>query len=162
MTGGSPMPLGTTHHETDAKMQPIHEYGGANYFFRMYYIKGNRPKKARELSNINTGDGARFHGRGYVQLTGRANYAKMERKFGTDLTSSDAAADRALDPVLAAKIMFFGMENGVFTGKKFADYFSADVAKWEQARAIINPGDKPKLVAGYALDYYPAINYTTG
>jgi putative chitinase len=58
--------------------------------------------------------------------------------------------------------MFFGIENGVFTGKKFADYFSADVAKWEQARAIINPGDKPKLVAGYALDYYPAISYTTG
>ncbi len=31
---------------------------------------GAAPAKARELGNINPGDGARFHGRGYVQLTG--------------------------------------------------------------------------------------------
>jgi len=154
--------LGTAHHETDAKMQPINEYGGARYFFRMYDIKGDRPKKARELGNLNPGDGILFHGRGYVQLTGRFNYQKMERKFGMDLTSGDKAADRALDPSLAAKMMFYGMENGIFTGKKFADYFEGDRAQWNQARAIINPRDKPKLVAGYALDYYPAISYTTG
>jgi predicted chitinase len=96
-----------------------------------------------------------------VQLTGRSNYTKMQRRFGVDLTSSDKAADRALEPELAAKIMFYGMERGAFTGKKFADYFSEDRDRWVQARSIINPGDKPRLVADYALDYYAAISYTT-
>jgi hypothetical protein len=85
----------------------------------------------------------------------------MQRRFATDLTSDEQAADRVLDPELAAKIMFYGMEKGAFTGKKFADYFDGDKARWEQARAIINPRDKPRLVAGYALDYYAAISYTT-
>ena len=154
--------LGTTHHETDAKMQPIHEYGGPRYFFEMYDIKGRRPKKARELGNLQDGDGVLFHGRGYVQLTGRSNYTAMQRKFGADLTSNAQAANRALDPVLAAKIMFYGMEKGIFTGRKFADYFDGTRANWVGARSIINPGDKPQLVAGFAIDYYAGISYTTG
>jgi hypothetical protein len=149
--------LATTHHETGARMQPVHERGGKRYFFKMYDIGGRRPAKARELGNINPGDGARFHGRGYVQLTGRNNYAKMQRRFRTDLTSSDKAADRVLDPGLAAEIMFHGMENGVFTGKSFADYFTDKRSDWVRARAIINPGDKAKLVAGYARDYFDAL-----
>ena len=86
----------------------------------------------------------------------------MQRKFGADLTSNTQAADRALDPVLAAKIMFYGMEKGIFTGRKFADYFDGTRANWVGARSIINPGDKPQLVAGYAIDYYAGISYTTG
>ena len=35
--------LDTTHHETDARMQPIHEYEGRRYYFRMYDIEGDRP-----------------------------------------------------------------------------------------------------------------------
>lgn len=153
--------LGTTHHETGATMQPINEYGGRRYFFRMYDIEGDRPRVARQLGNVHPGDGVLFHGRGYVQLTGRANYTKMQRRFDVDLTSSDKAADRALEPELAAKIMFYGMEHGVFTGRKFADYFNKDRDRWVQARSIINPGDKPRLVADYALDYYAAISHTT-
>lgn len=56
-----------------------------------------------------------------MKLTGRSNNAKMQRRFGIDLTSLDKAANRALQPELAAKIMFCGMEHGVFTGKKFDD-----------------------------------------
>jgi hypothetical protein len=153
--------LGTTHHETGATMQPIKEYGGRRYFFHMYDIEGDRPRVARQLGNTQPGDGVLFHGRGYVQLTGRSNYTKMQRKFDIDLTSSDKAANRALEPELAAKIMFYGMEKGVFTGKKFADYFDEDTDRWVSARSIINPRDKPRLVADYALDYYAAISRTT-
>ncbi len=153
--------LGTTHHETDARMQPINEYGGRRYYFRMYDIEGDRPWKALELGNIRPGDGVLFHGRGYLQLTGRDNYTKMQRRFTVDLTNDEAAADRTLEPELAAKIMFYGMEKGVFTGKKFADYFNDSHEQWVSARAIINPHDKPRLVANYALDYYAAISYTT-
>ena len=153
--------LGTTHHETGATMQPIHERGGKKYFFRMYDMNGDRPKKAKELGNNQPGDGALFHGRGFVQLTGRSNYSKMGTKFAVDLTSGEAAANRALQPALAAKVMFYGMENGVFTGRKFKTYFDGTKANWVGARSIINPGDRAQLVANYARDYYASISYTT-
>jgi putative chitinase len=130
------------------------------YFFRIYDIEGDRPRVARRLGNIYPGDGILFHGRGYVRLTGRSNYAKMQRRFGIHLTSLDKAANRALQSGLAAKIMFYGMEHGVFNGKKFDDYFAKDRDHWVQARSIINPGDKSRLVADYARDYYAAISCT--
>ena len=142
--------LGTTHHETDAKMQPIREYGGRAYFAERYQGR-------RDLGNLKPGDGARFHGRGYVQLTGRLNYAFMGKVFGIDLTSSDAAADRAMDPELAARIMFLGMEAGTFTGKRLGDYFAGRRADWENARRIINGTDRAQLVAGYARLYAAAL-----
>lgn len=55
--------LATAFHETGQTMQPIHERGGADYFFRMYDPKGQRPKVAADLGNTQTGDGVRFAGR---------------------------------------------------------------------------------------------------
>lgn len=152
--------LGTTHHETDTTMKPIHEYGGKKYFFDKYDLAGNRPEVARRLGNTQPGDGALFHGRGYVQLTGRANYKKMEDRFDIDLTSDETAADFALGGALAANIMCYGMEKGVFTGKKFADYFNQTTEDWVNARRIINGVDKANVIAGYSRAYYAAISYT--
>lgn len=152
--------LATTHHETDTKMKPIHEYGGNKYFFDKYDMAGKRPDVARSLGNTQPGDGVLFHGRGYVQLTGRTNYKKMEDRFGIDLTSGAVAADFALDGALAAKIMFYGMEKGVFTGKKLADYFNQTTEDWVNARRIINGVDKANVIAGYGRAYYAAISYT--
>jgi hypothetical protein len=153
--------LATTHHETDMKMQPIHEYGSDRRFFELYDINGRNPRLARQLGNIYPDDGVLFHGRGFVQLTGRTNYAKMETKFGGNYTSNRAAADRVLGGALAANIMFYGMEKGVFTGKKFADYFNASTEDWVNARRIINGVNKAQLIAGYGRAYYAAISYTT-
>ncbi len=38
---------------------------------------GPGTRVAKELGNFQTGDGAKFCGRGYVQLTGRNNYSRM-------------------------------------------------------------------------------------
>ncbi|RDZ28732.1 XVIPCD domain-containing protein [Lysobacter silvisoli] len=47
------------------------------------------------LGNTEPGDGWRFHGRGYVQLTGRDNYERAARELNMDLTGNpDLAADR--------------------------------------------------------------------
>ncbi len=152
--------LGTAYHETAFTMQPIHEFGGNTYFRKRYDINGNNPRLARQLGNVNPGDGVLFHGRGYVQLTGRTNYAAMGRAFSCDLTSSPAAADRVLKPDLAAKIMFRGMENGTFTGKKFADFFKGIRQDWVNARKIINGLDRATKIAQYAKDFYAAISHT--
>jgi putative chitinase len=153
--------LGTAFHEVDRTMHPIHEYGGDAYFTKMYDVTGARPHLAKKMGNTQHGDGPKFHGRGYVQLTWKVNYAKMGTAFGVDLTSSRAAADRVLDPGLAAKIMFKGMEEGAFTGKGFRHYFNATTDDWVNARRIINGLDKANTIAGYAKEFYRAISYTT-
>ena len=152
--------LATAHHEVDRTMKPIREYGGTRYFTKMYDISGARPHVARRLGNLAEGDGALFSGRGFVQLTGRANYADWQARLGVDLTSSQAAADRVLSLPIATRILFEGMIGGTFTGRMFAHYFDEVREDWEGARKIINGRDKKALIAGYARSYYAAISYT--
>jgi hypothetical protein len=152
--------LATAHHETDAKIKPINEYGGNRYFFDMYDMEGRRPEVAARLGNTRPGDGVLFHGRGFVQLTGRTNYTKMQEKYGVGLTANKDAADGALGGALAAKIMFYGMEKGTFTTRKFADFFNSTTEDWRNARRIINGTDKANLIADYGRAYYAAISYT--
>lgn len=54
------------------------------------------------LGNSQTGDGARFKGRGFVQLTGRANYTRIGADLGVDLVGNPELAN---DPALAGRIL---------------------------------------------------------
>lgn len=151
--------LATTYHETGFTMKPIHEWGGTQYFFDMYDKDGKRPKVAKRLGNTEKGDGVRFHGRGYVQLTGRANYTKAKALVGADLVKDP---DLALDLTVAGKILIAGMETGLFTTKKLADYFSKSSDQWTPARKIINGLDRAAIIGDYGRKFYGSISYTTG
>lgn len=151
--------LGTAHHEVDRRMQPINEYGGKKYFFEMYDKHGARPNVAKRLGNTIAGDGVKFHGRGYVQLTGRRNYQDMTNRLGDDLVGNP---ELALDTKVATKIIFEGMIKGTFTSKKLSYYFNATKEDWRHARRAVNGLDKSNLIAEYAKKYYGAISYTTG
>jgi putative chitinase len=140
--------LATTYHETARTMQPIKEYGGGDYFFRMYDPFGSRPGVAKELGNTKRGDGARYAGRGYVQLTGRTNY----RKFGLEDTP-----EKALDAKVAARILFDGMITGAFTGKRLSNYFNDAKNDPTNARRIINGTDKAAQIAGYHKQFLAAL-----
>jgi putative chitinase len=146
--------LATTFHETARTMQPIIEHGGASYFRSRYDIEGARPDIARRLGNTQPGDGARFAGRGYVQLTGRSNYARAGRKLNIDLIGQP---DLALKPDVAAVILFDGMIEGWFTGKALKDYFDAATDDALNARRIINGTDKADLIAGYHRVFLAAL-----
>ena len=57
----------------------------------------------RNLGNVEEGDGWRFRGRGFIQLTGRANYARAAADLGVDVINNpdivsqrDFAADSAI------------------------------------------------------------------
>src|SRR5262245_26962014 len=52
---------------------------------------------AKRLGNTQEGDGWKYHGRGYVQLTGRDNYAAAGKALGLDLINHpELAADREI------------------------------------------------------------------
>jgi putative chitinase len=150
--------LATAHHETGRTMQPIRERGGAAYLSRMYDIAGERPALARRMGNTRPGDGVRYCGRGYVQLTWRSNYRKAGEKLGRDL---EQQPDLAMDAAVAADIMFAGMAEGWFTGKRLADFFSQTREDWRGARRIINGLDRADLIKGYALEYRAALAHAS-
>src|SRR5207245_1998686 len=55
-----------------------------------------------DLGNGARGDGAKFKGRGFVQLTGKSNYERFGREVGVDLI---AHPEQANDPEFAAKLL---------------------------------------------------------
>lgn len=94
------------------------------------------------------------YGRGYVQLTWPANYARADRELGLG-GSLVANLDRAMEPEIAAAVMVRGMTDGWFTGKKLSDYLPGD---YVNARRIINGTDKAKQVAVVAEMFERALN----
>ncbi|WP_063037820.1 glycoside hydrolase family 19 protein [Nocardia pseudovaccinii] len=76
--------------ETD-NLKTLEEYGDKAYFERNY---GTR----KDLGNEQSGDGAIFHGRGALQLTGRANYRKASDALEVDFVKNP---DLAEDPKYA-------------------------------------------------------------
>lgn len=127
--------LATTKWETDHTMQPIIEGGGPNYLRSKKYFP--------------------WYGRGYVQLTWKRNYEAFRpavlKLFGLDIVEN---ADNALDPKVAAYIMFEGMTKGTFTGKKLSDYFNKTTTDWRNARRIINGTDRMDEIATIAKQFY--------
>jgi putative chitinase len=140
--------LATAKWETAHTMQPIPEIGNKAYFFKMYDPQGSRPKVAKDLGNIRTGDGYIYRGRGLVQITGRANY----RKFGYESTP-----DKVLEWPAALDIIFRGMIFGNFTGAKLADYIGGGKRDYVGARRIINGTDKAKQIALIADGFREAL-----
>lgn len=55
----------------------------------------------KDLGNTEAGDGFKFRGRGFTQLTGRANYERIGKRLNVDLINNP---DLAADPEIAAKI----------------------------------------------------------
>lgn len=142
--------IATVFHETARTMMPITEYGPRSYFDK--YEPGT--KIGKNLGNTQKGDGWRYRGRGYVQITGRANYKKLGDKLGVDLVGDP---ELALNPEIASQIMRIGVSEGLFTGKKFSDYLDSRPPDYRNARRVINGLDKADLIADYARAFERAL-----
>ncbi|MBS0524308.1 MAG: hypothetical protein JSS04_11815 [Proteobacteria bacterium] len=120
--------LATAKWETAHTMKPVEEIG-----------KGRgRPY------GVPTRDGRVFYGRGYVQLTWASNYARMAALTGADLAGHP---ELALDPAIAAVILFEGMKGGLFTGVGLPAFFDDRRDDPVAARRIINGTDHAADIA---------------
>ena len=151
--------LATAFHETAHRMEPIKEYGGNRRANRLYGVEGSKPSRARKMGNTMRGDGARYMGRGYVQLTWKSNYKKLGEHVGLDLVKKP---NLALEPEIAAQALVYGCMSGMFTGKDLGDYCNDNETDFVNARRVVNGTDKAKLIAGYASNFLEAIEAAGG
>ena len=84
--------LAQTCLESDRSCTTV-EYGDDEYFAKY--------DGRKDLGNNQPGDGARFRGRGLIQITGRANYRAMGTKLGLDLVDNPT---QAADPATSLRI----------------------------------------------------------
>ena len=140
--------LATIKHECANTFTPITEFGADSYFAK--YETGTTI--GTRLGNTKKGDGLRFKGRGYVQITGRANYLRLGQALGVGTAFVDQPA-MVLEPANAYRIMSDGMRNGRFTGRKLAGFINADGCDYVGARRIINGQDKAVEIAAYATKF---------
>lgn len=139
--------LATVHHETgpvssDLHWTPRREIWGPT-------AAQSRYEGREDLGNTYAGDGKRYMGRGYVQITGRTNYNKASNIVGQDLVANP---DLALEPNIAAKIIVDGMTRGWFTGKKLSDFNS-----YVDMRRVVNGMDRAETIAEYAKKFEQAL-----
>lgn len=142
--------LAQTYHETGGRMSPVRETFADSDQEAINRLE--RAWKRGQLKWVKTPywrDG--WFGRGAIQLTHKANYAKFGITDPTDAMRLDVSARVAVE----------GMRDGKFTGKKLSDYvFPADLAKppASNPRRIVNGRDgTDDKVAGYHRAFAAAL-----
>ena len=85
-------------HES-ADFAHMKELGGKLDFKK--YDPTHNPRKAKILGNVKPGDGERYKGRGFIQITGRDNYRMAGQAIGLPL---EQKPELASTPEVAAKI----------------------------------------------------------
>lgn len=117
-------------HET-ADFTTLREIGNAAYFAKKYDKQYN-PARAKILGNIKPGDGIRYKGRGFIQLTGRYNYKKAGESLGLPLEQKPELVEQ---PDIAAKVAVW------FWGNRVQPRVS-DFSNVPQSTRPINPALK--------------------
>jgi putative chitinase len=92
----------------------------------------NLYERRASLGNESFGDGERYMGRGFIQLTGRANYKKYGDLMGVDLVANP---ERANEPGVAAEVLALFI-------KQHEHKISSELDKddLEAVRKIVNGG----------------------
>jgi putative chitinase len=115
-------------HES-ANFKSMEEIGTPAYFTKKYE---QHKKTARILGNKIKGDGERYKGRGFIQLTGRDNYTRAGAALGLPLAQQPELAAR---PDVAAKVAVWYWQNRV--APKIKDFSNTNAVTKK-----INPASK--------------------
>lgn len=142
--------LATAEHESHLG-NLMTEIGDESYFSRSYDPPGF---VAQQLGNDQKGDGPRYRGRGFVQVTGRANYTDWSHRLNLDLVNHP---ELATTPTVAAKILVGGMLQGTFTGRKLGEFVAGTHQDFYNARRVVNGLDRADHIEQLANIYYSAL-----
>jgi putative chitinase len=130
--------LATVFHECATTMWPITEYGSQSYLQGKDYYP--------------------YIGRGFVMITWEENYRRASQELSlTGTRDLVEHPELALDSLIAARILFRGMAEGWFTGKKLGQYFNESKDDPVNARQIVNGNDDDDLIAGYHRQFLAAL-----
>lgn len=108
--------------------QLAHESAGFQYMEEI--ASGAAYEGRADLGNTEPGDGVRYKGRGYIQVTGRYNYAQAGEALGLDLVNNP---DLAAQPENAARIAAW-----YWTSRNINE--AANSGDFVQATRLINGG----------------------
>jgi len=140
-------------HESD-NFNTVEEYGTPERFMHKYDIQFN-PAKAKALGNDKPGDGAKYHGRGYLQLTGKYNYSEASKAISKAIGKT---VDFVAHPEWVAS-----PEGAVLTSiwywKNFVKPKIKNFSNTKQVTTHINPGLRgEKNREKQAKDWQTALN----
>jgi len=135
--------LATAEHESDS-FKTLEEYD-----------TGNRYEGRNDLGNIQSGDGPRFKGRGYVQLTGRRNYTRYTEITGIELVKLPLILMNW--SALSVFVIVDGMMRGVYTGHRLNEFVNRNKEDFFNARQIVNGHDRAQKIADQANDWLKLI-----
>lgn len=119
--------LATAYWESGHTMQPVREAGGERYLRSKKYYP--------------------WVGEGLVQVTWEENARKFGAKKPGDLLNWPCALDA----------LFRGMVEGMFTGRKLADYIADKKRDYRGARRIVNGMDRADEIAHIANAFRNAL-----
>jgi putative chitinase len=105
-----------------------HESGGMRYNLEL--ASGEAYENRKDLGNIYPGDGPKFKGRGFIQLTGRANYRNAGKALEIDLENN---------PELARNVRYQSAIACWFWNSRNLNFWS-DKKDFRQVTKLINGG----------------------
>jgi len=111
-------------------------------------LTARRASVARKNGCRIDGDGYKYRGRGFVQITWRINYEKFNGINGIDF---GLEPEKIMDFDTLIKVTVDGMEKGLFVkGETLSKHINAEKKDYKSARRIINGQDKDWIIAEYA------------
>lgn len=150
--------LATVEHETAHRFTPVEEVGhgeGKPYGVALQVAYASqmtsndramrRGKAAQDSLRENV-----YYGRGYVQLTWQANYARLGQALGMGRLLMEQP-ELALQPEIAYAVLSYGMTRGIFTGKRLGNFLNTSGTDYLQARRIVNGMDCADKIAELAV-----------
>jgi len=136
--------LATTQHETANSMAPVNEghFNDEKYGYEPGFTGRSEARKRKY------GGGEDYYGRGFIQITGKSNYAIMSKKVGVDLVKNPELAN---DPEIASKILAIYMRDRG-TAKLINE------GKIIEARKTINNDNKGKMIRDTTTRYLKTLS----
>jgi predicted chitinase/cell division septum initiation protein DivIVA len=105
------------------------------------------------LGNTNEGDGYKYRGRGYIQITGRYNYTRLAKASGEDIVNDPDLINK---PNVAAKIAIEFLKTDPTLKKSGFDFKSQAEANRKITQAI--GGTRLNLDNGYGAEILQKVN----